>query len=584
MKINEHLLRVERYSAIRSTNKPYLRLDMAERAINFDESFFENFLKTLKQEDFITYPSSGDYEFLVRRIEDLHKLPAGTVTLGAGSDTLIKQIFQLTCKLNSQVVTTNPCFPMYGVYADMYESSLVTMPYDSDLKISISEIKSKVTEKTSLVVLANPNSPIGDYKNRSELADLASFLADRGILFLIDEAYCEYAKATGYYSMADLALDYPNVVLVRTFSKAWGGAGSRVGYAIAGLELSRIIQNLRLTFPITGASLKYINHLLNNQESVFEYITSVKEERIELVLALKESGFDVIDSHVNWIHFNDSEDNELACRVLNSFGIAFKRGVTIPHDERKNWIRLTICPGLTRTTALRSILHKESTALGDSTKSETESLLELARDSSILNSPRATRLRDWMPEPLLRHAFLKFYHNKIFCDIGCASGAIALSASIHATTSIGIEISSEDHLKSVLSVNNDPQSTFTKICEYAKRQDTNLSLHFGKDATTSHLPFADFYLANVLSSNIQSIVERIERVNKSAHIAIVVPITPPGLPATRNKRNRTGPRGWLNDNIEEFLKTKNFKMKMYDSICGFERFIAVSSCLELPDL
>lgn len=572
-------MEVERYSATRSTNEQYLRLDMAERVSNFSDHFFESFLQTLKQEDFITYPSMGDYEALTKRLELTRGLPAGSVTLGAGSDTLIKQIFQLTCKTGSEIITTDPCFPMYGVYAKMNDSSLITVPYGPDLKTNLSEIKSKVADSTSLVVLANPNSPIGDYKNYSDLADLSSFLSERGIVFLVDEAYCEYVKrdTSNYYEMDKLAFEFSNVILVRTFSKAWGAAGSRVGYSVADEHLSKAIQRLRLTFPITGASLKYINHLLDNEKDVFEYINCVKEERRELALILEISGFDVIDSNVNWIHFNDSEDNKFACSVLDSFGIAFKRGVTIPHDERKNWIRLTVGPRLSSSSAIKHIIKKrKSPEEQKNDDCELHSILELARNSSILNSPKSSTLRDWMPEPILRHGFSKFYRGKVFCDIGCASGAVALSASTDAALCFGIEKSAPSFFHSIFG--NKGSEAFTKICEYAERKDTNVNLRFGADATAD-LPYADFYLANVPNSVVMKVIDKIKEVNELAHIAIVVPITPPGPPETREHRNKA----FLNDDVNLFLKNRNFKTKMVESICGFERFIAVSPCLELPE-
>jgi len=308
------------------------------------------------QEDFITYPSMLDYELLSDRIASFHSLPKRSVTLGTGSDTVIKQMFQLTCSTGSEVITTDPAFPMYGVYAKMYDAKLLTVNYDKNLCTNLEEIKSKVTDSTSLVVLANPNSPIGDYKSKEELDNLCSFLNKKGIPFLIDEAYCEYAKTAEYYECSKLAFKYDNVILTRTFSKAWGAAGARVGYAIAGDKLSNLMQNLRLTFPVTGASLKYISFLLDNQDEVFEYIKATRKEKSALVIALRDAGYDVIDSHVNWIHLNNSSDNVETVQIFKRNGVSIKENTIIPHDERSNWIRLTVGPNLATSKLIQEIL------------------------------------------------------------------------------------------------------------------------------------------------------------------------------------------------------------------------------------
>lgn len=574
MRINEHLSEVERYSAVRSTNKPNLRLDMAERVINYPEEYFSDFLKTLSQEDFITYPSVAEYQDLIKRIEEFNRLPEGSVSLGTGSDTIIKQLFQLTSYKGSEIVTSNPSFPMYGVYASMHESKIKAVNYDKDLKVPMGDIKAAVNENTSMVVLANPNSPIGDYKHYDELRDLSKFLNDKGIVFLIDEAYCEYADVDDYSLISSLAFEYDNVVIARTFSKAWGAAGSRVGYSISDKKIQALLQNLRLTFPISGASLKYIKFLLENPRPVLEYISRVKEQRAVVKKELQESGFDVISGHVNWVHFNDTSDNTQALDILDSLGIAVKKNAKIPHDKRETWIRLTISPDAENSEFIRTVCNKQSEPM------TAKGILQKARDSSILNGGYSTSLRDWMPEVILR-SFSDKYSGKIFCDVGCGSGAIALSASIDARIAHGVEILEKDRILQICERYGTKIAgeAFEDILNYSEDQRTNFFLKFGSDCK-HEVPWADFYVANVPNNSIIDVLRVIEKTNPEADILIAVPIKP----GEENTREIRAKESWLNDSVRAFLTEKQFKIQLSASIFGYERLIAVSKNLEVPDM
>ena len=129
----------------------------------------------------------------------------------------------------------------------------IGVEYPNTTTFSLESLMETVNDKTRLVVIANPNSPIGDYKTIDEVREVCKFLNDKGIIFLIDEAYVDFSPGT----MLPLIYEYENIVISRTFSKAFGAAGIRVGYLLGSKKLISMVTKAQLTYPLSGASVKF---------------------------------------------------------------------------------------------------------------------------------------------------------------------------------------------------------------------------------------------------------------------------------------------------------------------------------------
>ncbi len=356
-KHNSHVSEIERKKYYRKTRKENLRLDMSERVVNFPDKFFNEFLSSLNQEDFICYPSLTLYDLLCVKLAEHNNLERQNVLLGNGSESLIKIIFELTSNKHSNIVTSSPCFPMYDVFAKMVGSTLNQVKYVSvgGPKLDLMDIKLAVNDKTSLVVLANPNSPIGDFKHRHELEDLLLFLKKKNILLLIDEAYVDYAA----YSISALVNEHDNLIVIQTFSKSFGGAGTRLGCAFSSEKNITLLDKLNLCFPVTGASVKFGLALMNNLSLLEDYTDAVKIQRQTLAKKLEENGYDVISGGCNWIHFNDKSNNSEATKIFKKHNLNFKNKIKLPHDYRDNWIRLTLSSDTLDQGYIKEILNEE---------------------------------------------------------------------------------------------------------------------------------------------------------------------------------------------------------------------------------
>jgi len=361
MKINKWVNEITRIKIARNNKTENLRLDCAERMYNYEDKFFNEFLGTLTQEDFITYPSYQEYDDLRQKIADYVGVEIVNVSLGTGSDACIKDIIQVTCAEGSEIVAAAPCFPMYFVYGDTFGANFVKVPYNEEGTFELDSYRRAITDRTRLVILTNPNSPYGDYRPAEEIDSLCQYLEERKIIFLIDEAYVDFAPG----SCIELIQKYKNVVISRTFSKAWGAAGIRTGYLLANENLIESISKVQLTYPVTGVSVKFASFLLDNHEKIEEYAAATARDRDLLCALLEESGYDVLRAQTNTIHFHEKDgDNQKTISILEEYGVAFKSGgkltgtmVRVPTDNRDTWIRLSLGPGIHEAPFIKEILR-----------------------------------------------------------------------------------------------------------------------------------------------------------------------------------------------------------------------------------
>ncbi len=352
LQINKWIGNIKRLFIPRLTKEVNKRFDMAERTINFPTNFFNNFLSTIQQEDFISYPSYAEYNNLKEKIAKHNKLKSENVFLSTGSGACIKSLLEVTIHSGYNVVSPTPSYPMYGIYSKILGGEHISVPYPDSQVYSLDDLIDQVNDKTRLVIISNPLSPIGDYKTIDELRKVCNFLQQKGIIFLIDEAYVDFGPKT----ILPLIHEYDNVVISRTFSKAFGAAGIRVGYLLSNSKLIETITKVQLTYPLSGISVKFASYLLDNFKEIQQYIDTSKQDRDLLCDILENKGYDVVRSHTNSIHFHEkSGNNSTTIKKLKSYGLAFKSGdketgtpVRIPGDKRSTWIRLSIGPKINK--------------------------------------------------------------------------------------------------------------------------------------------------------------------------------------------------------------------------------------------
>lgn len=207
------------------------------------------------------------------------------------------------------------------------------VPLDENLKFDLKALKAAITEKTKLLMICNPNNPTASYLPGEELAAFIKELPDR-IICVIDEAYIEYATSEDCVSMIPLIEDY-RVIVTRTFSKIWGLAGARLGYAIASEEISSLLRANVITFNVNKMVIAAAKASLDDKEFLESTWKENKEGKEFLTEKMKGFGWKVWPSETNFIYVTETglEPAYIAAEME-------KRGVIIRGNM--GFIRLTI--------------------------------------------------------------------------------------------------------------------------------------------------------------------------------------------------------------------------------------------------
>ena len=227
-----------------------IKLSANESALGPSPKAIKEFYKVAK--NLKRYPDS-DGIFLKNVLAKKFKLDSKRIILGSGSD----QIFELICKAflnkNDEVIVPEYSFIIYRIYSKIYGAK-IKFAKEKNFTISINNILSKVTKKTKIVFLANPNNPTGTIINKKELLQLRKKLRSN-ILLVVDDAYYEYVKDKNYSSGIKLFSNSKNVIVTRTFSKIYGLAGLRIGWGYGSKNLIYALNQIKPPFNINRAAL-----------------------------------------------------------------------------------------------------------------------------------------------------------------------------------------------------------------------------------------------------------------------------------------------------------------------------------------
>jgi len=198
------------------------------------------------------YPES-DSNSLREVLSKKFNIDSKRIICGSGSD----QIFDLTCHLflepGDEVVVTEFGFIMHRLYASLYKAKVI-LSKEKNFKASVDEILGKVTDKTKIVFIANPNNPTGTYLSKNEMLNLRKKLRS-DILLVVDDAYFEFLDSDNFASGLDLFKDSTNVLITRTFSKIYGLAGLRLGWGYSSKEIIDAMYQIKPPFNVNRIAL-----------------------------------------------------------------------------------------------------------------------------------------------------------------------------------------------------------------------------------------------------------------------------------------------------------------------------------------
>lgn len=296
--VKKHLNKVIRKHNVEDKESFDYVLTQNERNLPLPDLLYKKFISSISFRDISFYPNLDLLKNKIREFVDWKD-----IFLVPGSDVGIKTIFEMLDLKGKEVLTTNYHFPMYGVYAEIYQAKLVKANYSS-FKFNIYELIEKINKDTQLIIIANPNSPIGD----TYTLDQIRALLDKGITTVIDEAYIELSNAK---SSIKLLQEYENLFVTRTFSKGFGAAGCRVGYICSSNQNIESLNKLRLMYEVSGIAAKYCSFILDNIEYYNSYLKKLLKEKNKFISQLeRKHNFLIFNTSSSWFFLKKNKDTE----------------------------------------------------------------------------------------------------------------------------------------------------------------------------------------------------------------------------------------------------------------------------------
>lgn len=311
-----------------------LKLDSNENFFIPKEKLQKILFEVVEEVDPRIYPQEEEQE-LRDKISAYVKVPKECIALGNGSDELMERITRIFLRERDQAITVQPTFSMYKHAVKLQRAELIEVPLKEDFTLDAKAILSKTTRKTKVLFLCSPNNPTG---NQFALDDIKILLDNFPGVIIIDEAYAEFAGK----SLVSLCKDFDNLMILRTFSKAFGLAGLRLGYCITNEKVvTTLVRNVGLPYPVNLIALKAGVKILENMELVEEAIQRLVKERRRLIEELNNiTGVKAFESKTNFVMFTTKKSTEEVYQALLRNGIIVKKLGDVL--KFKNFFRTTV--------------------------------------------------------------------------------------------------------------------------------------------------------------------------------------------------------------------------------------------------
>ena len=333
--------RIEAYKPGKSNlgkNKNIIKLSANESALGVSTKVRK--ILNNKNLNLSKYPDSKA-QVLRREISNKFNCDFNKIICGAGSDEIIQMICQLYLKPSDEVVVPQYSFLMYRIYAQIVGAKVIYSK-EKNFKVSVSEIIKKVTKKTKIVFIANPNNPTGTYLNKLELLELRKKLK-KNVLLVLDDAYFEYMKNKDYKSGLELFKNKDNVVIIRTFSKIYGLASLRVGWGYASKKIINAMNIIKPPFNVNQLAQIVATEALKDRNFINQSVRHNITEANKIKNILEKLSIFSNEVTANFLLLNFDKCNFSANYVfkkLQSKGIILRS--TKDGYNIKNKLRLTI--------------------------------------------------------------------------------------------------------------------------------------------------------------------------------------------------------------------------------------------------
>lgn len=271
------------------------------------------------------YPDGYCYE-LRTALAQRHRLDKDNFAFGTGSDGLIELICKAILEPGDECVIPAPSFSLYETNVRAASAVPVVVPADKFYGLDLPAMAAAVNERTKIIWLCNPNNPTGVIYTASQQNKLLESIP-KHVLVVLDEAYYEFAAGDENYPDSETLLaDHDNIIILRTFSKVYGLAGLRVGYAMAHKNLIRQLERVRAPFNVNLIAQRGAVAALGDTQFVSDTVSQNNDNRAFLCRGFDRLGLSYLESHTNFVAVNIEKDSKTAYEALLRKGYIVKGG------------------------------------------------------------------------------------------------------------------------------------------------------------------------------------------------------------------------------------------------------------------
>jgi len=337
-----------------------LRLDFNENTLACSPKVCE-VLASISAGALTRYPEREPVEAIVAA----HLGPSSVeqVALTNGVDEAIHVLFETFLEEGDELLLPVPTYTMYEVYASATDARIVAVQADDDLQFPFERLLAAITPRTKIIAIANPNSPSGSVATRAQLVEIAN-RAPHAVV-LVDEAYFHFHGET----VIDLIGIVPNLIVARTFSKAYGLAGLRIGLLAGPVELMRWVRRVLSPYSVNSLALACLPAALDDTAYLNWYVSEVLAARLDFEAALDKAGVRRWPSRANFILVDIGPQHAEFVRLMRASGVLVRDRSSDPGCDGR--VRITIgtreqmsqaIPALSKAVAVLNITNSKGQA------------------------------------------------------------------------------------------------------------------------------------------------------------------------------------------------------------------------------
>ena len=318
------------------TKEKIVKMNLNENFAMPNETIEKLLLDACRSIDVRAYPPPRG-SMAIKAISRFLGFSESEISVANGADEIMDLLMKVFVRKGSKVMVVEPSFPMYTFFAQLYGGSKVTVMLEPDFRLNVDAILKKADKDTRLLFVCSPNNPTG---NQFREANIKRLLQEFNGVVVVDEAYADFAP----YSVLNWVRDYDNLAVLRSFSKAFGLAGLRLGYLVSNKSIVKYVQRVVGPFNVNAVTQQIIALALEKWSYFKEQINFVINEREWLMKNLRQiDGVNPYPSDANFILFKVTKENLTSAIVterMENRNVLVKDRGHLPLLE--NCIRVTV--------------------------------------------------------------------------------------------------------------------------------------------------------------------------------------------------------------------------------------------------